>query len=160
MATYMDGYGVAEARRERLVKRIVIWGLLLAIVGTFLYFYFRTWPQERVINRFLAALGKQDYQGAYRIWGCTEEKPCRYYTADNFIEDWGPSSPHSNGAAAKVDVVDYCDSEVVFDISFPKTTPVALSVERETNKISFSAWERCPGRHLQLGQFFHNLFGK
>jgi hypothetical protein len=160
MAGFMDAYGVADERRERRVKRIVIWGLVLVFAAAFSYFYFRTWPQERVMKQFLTALAKQDFQGAYRIWGCTPENPCRYYTANNFIEDWGPASPHSKGAAAKIDLIDFCDSEVVFDISFPQTTPVALSVERETDKISFAAWERCPGRHLQLGQFFHNLFSR
>jgi hypothetical protein len=164
MAGFLDDYGTGDERRERRVKRIVIWGLVVVFVAAFGYFYFRTWPQERVVNAFLASLAKQDFQGAYQIWGCTPEKPCRYYTSDNFIEDWGPSSPHSNGAAAKIDLVDYCDSEVVFDISFPNAPPdsrmVALSVERETDKISFAAWQRCPGRHLQLGQFIHNLFGR
>ncbi len=160
MPTFMDGYGVKEQQRERLVKRIVLWGLLVVLVGGFSYFYFRTWPQERVMKRFLAALGKQDFQGAYLIWGCTPEQPCPYYGPESFVEDWGPASPHADGAAAKIDLIDYCDSEVVFDISFPKAMPVALSVERETNKISFAAWERCPGPHLQLRQFFHNLLAR
>jgi len=159
MAGFLDAaYGADEQRRERRVRRIVAWGLVTVLAVAFSYFYFRTWPQERVMKRFLASLGAQDFQGAYQIGGCTPEKPCPYYTADNFIEDWGPSTPHSSGA--KIEVIDYCDSEVVFDISFPKTTQVALSIERETNKISFAAWERCPGRHLQLGQFIHNLFSR
>jgi hypothetical protein len=160
MAGFLDAYGAADERRERLIKRIAIWGLSVAFLAAFGYFYFRTWPQERVIKTFLASLSKQDFQGAYRIWGCTPEDPCRYYTPDNFIEDWGPSSSRANGAAAKIDLIDYCDSEVVFDISFPGAPMVALSVERASEKMSFAAWDRCPGRHLQLGQFFHNLFAR
>lgn len=160
MAGYLDGYGAGEERRERLIKRIILWALVVALTGTFSYFYFRTWPAERVVKSFLATLAKQDYQGAYQIWGCTPDKPCRYYSPDNFIEDWGPSSAHADAASAKIELIDWCDSEVVFDITFVKAPMVALSVERANGKISFAAWERCPGRHLQLGQFVHNLFAR
>jgi hypothetical protein len=160
MAGFLDAYGASDERRERRVKRVVISVLVAGLLGAFGYFYFRTWPAERVVKSFLASLAKQDFQSAYQIWGCTPDKPCRYYTSDNFIEDWGPSSPHSNGAAAKIELIDWCDSEVVFDIAYPGAPMVALSVERETGKISFAAWERCPGRHLQLGQFVHNLFSR
>jgi len=160
MPGFLDAYGVSDERRERRVKRIVIWGLAIALAGTFGYFYFRTWPQERVMKSFLASLAKQDFQGAYQIWGCTQDHPCRYYSPENFIEDWGPSSQRANAAAAQISLVDYCDSEVVFDITYPNAPMVALSIERSSNKISFAAWERCPGRHLQLAQFVHNLFSK
>jgi hypothetical protein len=160
MAGFLDAYGADEAKRERLIKRIAVSVFVAACLGTFGYFYFRTWPAERVVKNFLAALGQQDFQGAYRVWGCTAESPCRYYTPDNFIEDWGPSSKHASGAAAKIELIDWCDSEVVFDVSFPNAPLVALSVERESKKMSFAAWERCPGRHLQLGQFMRSLFGR
>ena len=46
MAGFMEGYGVKEARRSRLILRIALSVLIVAIVGTAGYFYFRTWSEE------------------------------------------------------------------------------------------------------------------
>ena len=59
---------------------------------------------------------------------------------------------------AKLDIVDYCGSGVVVALAYPGKEGVSLWVERGTNVISFAPWERCPGRHLQLGAFFRSLF--
>ena len=158
MPGYMEGYGASEVKRGRWLKRIFfIWVpvLLLATVG---FFYFRTWSQERVVARFRDALEQKDYQGAYKMW-CTAEKPCRYYPLEKFQEDWGPSGQYSNLAALKFQHVDYCDSGVVFESNYPNAKPFGLWVERSTGLISFAPWQRCPGRHLQLGAFFSRLFG-
>ena len=44
------------------------------------------------MKQFLDDLQHKDYQSAYALWGCTQQRPCDY-TADKFNEDWGPSSP-------------------------------------------------------------------
>ena len=91
MAGYLDGYGVVEARRERLLKRIAIWGLATLVTATVAFFVFRNWREERVVNRFLTLLKQQNYQEAYRMWGCTPETPCEFYPPEKFTEDWGPA---------------------------------------------------------------------
>ena len=60
----------------------------------------------------------------------------------------------------KVEHVDFCDTGVVFNISYPKQEDFGLWVDRSTNVIGFSPWARCPGRHLHLGEFFKTLFSK
>jgi hypothetical protein len=153
-----DNYGVADARRERRNKLIVV-GLLLAIaVGVIGYFSLRTWRQEQVLKEFLATLDRKEFQQAYRMWGCTPETPCKYYDADRFNQDWGPSTAYSHGSSAKIDNIDFCDAGVVFQVSFPNADPVSLWVERSTNLISFAPWPRCPGRHWEFGRFFKSLF--
>jgi hypothetical protein len=158
MPGYLDTYGVADERRGRIIKRILIWGLTVAVVSTSAYFYFRTWRQEKVVKQFLAAIAQQDFQGAYKMWGCTQDTPCRYYPPEKFTEDWGPSTPYANASAAKIENIDYCDAGVVFSISYPKADPIALWVETSNSTISFAPWARCPGRHWQFRQFFHQLF--
>lgn len=160
MAGFLDEYGVAEARKEGLIKRIILFGLAAVLVGGGLYFYFRTWSQERTVKEFLAALSRKDFQGAYKMWGCTQDTPCRNYEPEKFNEDWGPSTPYANGSAAKIDNVDFCGDGVVFSISYPNAGPVSLWVERATNVISFAPWPRCPGRHLEFGRFFKSLFSR
>jgi hypothetical protein len=159
MADFLDeSYGVEEARRGRLIKRVVLGVLIVAVVGTTGYFALRTHGQERVVDNFLKALRRQDYQGAYKMWGCTQDTPCKYYPPDKFAQDWGPSSSYSNAALFKVDNVDFCNTGVVFNLTYPHADDVYLWVERSTDVISFAPWGRCPGPHLQVGQFFHKIF--
>src|SRR5262249_38958667 len=129
---FLDQYGVAEQKREGIVKKIILISLLVIIVVTTGYFYFRTWSQERVMKDFLAALQRKDETAAYALW-CTAEVPCKYYDSARFNEDWGPKSPYANAGGAKIQSVEYCDSVVLFNVSFPGSDePIALHVVRST----------------------------
>jgi hypothetical protein len=154
MAGYLDAYGVADQRRERLVKRILIGSLSTALVVTVAYFMLRTHGQERVVSQFIEDLQHSQYQEAYKLWGCPEN--CKYYPYDKFLEDWGPTSKYGKGTDLKAQHVDYCDDGVVFDLSLPDDT--ALWVNRTTNFISFYEGSRCRGPHLQIGAFLKSLF--
>src|ERR1044071_6665449 len=115
-SSFLDAnYGVAEEKRGRRVKRIVIWGLLGIIVATVLYFQFRTWKEERTVNRFLTLLREQKYQDAYATW---DPEVHSTYPPESFIKDWGPSGEYANAAAAKIENVDVCgvDREVWFTL--------------------------------------------
>lgn|SRR5690348_8227630 len=163
MAGYLDTYGEEGARsaaRAKVVKRVILAALAAAIVSTIAYFSFRTHPQEAVVDQFMNDLRKGNYQEAYGLWGCTERTPCKDYTSDKFNEDWGPKGSFANAADIHVDNVDYCDTGVVFTVSYPKQETVGLWVDRKTNVIGFAPWIRCPGNHLQLKQFFRSLFSK
>src|SRR5262249_5737394 len=130
MAGYLDQYGVADAKRESRLKRIILITAAAVIVALSGYYMFRTWSQEQVVKVFLQTLSRKDYDTAYRMWGCTPENPCKFYDMTKFNEDWGPKSNYTNVSAAKVENVEFCNAGVVFDISFPGTDPVALWVER------------------------------
>src|SRR5216684_5000677 len=153
-----ENYGVADARKERRKKIVIVAGLVAVVLAAVVYFTVRTWPQERVMKEFLATLDRKEFQQAYRMWGCTPESPCRYYEPDRFTEDWGPSSKYSQGSVAKIENIDFCGDGVVFQLSYPNAEPVSLWVERSTSVISFAPWPRCPGRHLEFGRFFKSLF--
>jgi len=158
MAGYLDQYGVADARREGRLKKIVLVVFAALVIGGVGYFMFRTWGQERVVSNFLATLSKKDYPSAYRMWGYKPEAPDKFYDLEKFNEDWGPKSPHADAENAKVEKVEFCDAGVIFDVNFPGSEPVALYVERATNIITFSPWPQCPGRHWQFRQFFKKMF--
>ncbi len=157
MAGYLDEYGVQDARRERLTKRIVIWGLAALIVGTSVFFYFRDWSEERVMDRFIALLKQQQYQEAYRMWETPDS--ARLYPPEKFTEDWGPAGSYKNAASLKIEDVDTCNAGVVFNIAYPGTENFGLWVERKTGIISFAPWPRCPGAHLQIWEFLKSRFG-
>jgi hypothetical protein len=161
MSGFLDStYGVTDARRERRTKRIVLWTLGTLIVATVLYFTFRNWPQERVIKQFFAALKQNNYQDAYKLFGCTQETPCKYYPPEKFNEDWGPAGQYKDAANAKITNEDVCGSGVIFTVNIPKIEPFGLWVERSTNVLGFSpnGWVRCPGPHWQIWEFLKSRF--
>ena len=152
---YLDAYGVADQRREKIVKRTFLWGGSALVIVVVAYFSLRTYGQQRVMNQFLSEIQHQQYADAYRMWGCPEQ--CKFYSMDKFMEDWGPSGEFAKTTNWKVQHVDYCDDGVNFDLNLPDDA--GLWVNRSTNIISFSGFgSRCPGRHLQLGAFFKSLF--
>ena len=155
MAGYLDTYGVADQRRERIVKTSLISVVSAVIIAAILYFSLRTHSQKRVMDQFFADLQRHDYTGAYKLWGCPEQ--CRLYPMDKFLEDWGPSGKYSSTSALKIEHVDYCDTGVVFDVVYPNDE-FGLWVNRSTDYVSFFDTPRCPGRHLQIGAFMKRLF--
>jgi hypothetical protein len=157
MAGYLDSYGVADQRRERIVKLSLIVGISAILIATIGYFTLRTHSQEHVVNQFLDRLKNRQYMDAYRMW-CPQD--CRLYAPNEFLKDWGPSSKTAQGADFKVQHVDYCGDGVVFDLSYPSADDIGLWVNRSTNLISFYATDtpRCPGPHLQIGAFLKSLF--
>jgi hypothetical protein len=161
MPGFLDSsYGVTEARRARRIKLIVGWGLGILVVGTILFFTFRNWRQEQVIKQFFSLLKEQKYQDAYKLWGCTQETPCKYYPPDRFTEDWGPSGQYKDAASAKISNEDVCGSGVIFTVEIPKIEPFGLWVETSNNVLGFApnGWARCPGAHLHLWEFLKAHF--
>ena len=92
MVGYLDQYGAGEERREKIVKTVVISLAALAVVGGSLFFVFHNYREERLVKQFFERLATRDYKTAYAMFGCTDEKPCRDYRFDKFMEDWGPKS--------------------------------------------------------------------
>jgi hypothetical protein len=161
MSGFLDStYGVSEARRERRIKRILLWSLGIVIVAGVLFFTFRTWRQERVVKQFLSLLKQQNYQDAYKLWGCTQDTPCKYYPPERFTEDWGPSGQYKDAGNAKIENEDVCGSGVIFTIVIPKIEPFGLWVESSTNILGFApnGWARCPGRHWQVWEYLKSKF--
>lgn len=161
MSGFLDPtYGVNEARRARRMKLIAVSGISIVIVATVLYFTFRNWRQERVMNQFLSLLKQGNYQDAYKLWGCTQETPCKYYPPERFNEDWGPAGQYKDAGSAKITNEDVCGSGVIFTMDIPKIPPFGLWVESSDDVLGFApnGWSRCPGAHLHLVEYLKSLF--
>jgi len=161
MAGFLDStYGVADARKERRLKRIVLWTLGILILGGILFSWFRNWREERVIKQFLSLLKQQNYQDAYKLFGCTQETPCKYYPPDKFNEDWGPAGEYKDAAGATISNEDVCGSGVLFTLAIPKKEPLGMWVESSTSVLGFApnGWARCPGKHWQIWEFLKSRF--
>jgi hypothetical protein len=92
--TLMDAkeYDEAGARRRK-VRIVSIVGTLL-VLG-FLAYQFRFWPEQHLVDRFFAALQKQDYESAYGLYMADptwKRHPQQHsmYTYNDFYRDWGP----------------------------------------------------------------------
>lgn len=143
MPGYLDHYGAGEERRERLIKitALVLVGLL--IVSGVAYWFLKNWREERQARRFFEELGQQDYRTAYAMWGCTETAPCRDYSLDQFMDDWGPRSGRSSPAAFRVVKSRSCGSGVILTVDTGNRQE-KLWVERKTLTLGFSPLPGCP----------------
>ena len=155
---FMGGYGVAEARRGKLIRNIALGVIAVAIVGTLGYFYFRTYAQKQVMSEFRDLIQEQNLDAAYAMW-CPADKPCPYYSREKFAEDWGASGRYPKIAAAQAEFVDYCNEGVLFNFNY-SGEPVVLWVDNNDEIVSFapSDWLRCPGPHLNFSNFWNTLF--
>jgi hypothetical protein len=143
MAGYLEDYGVEESRRSKFLGRMIvslIVAVILVIIG---YFVFRTYPAKRQVRAFLADLQKGDYQGAYRSWGCA--KPCRDYSFERFLEDWGPKGEFAKGTA-EIAKSRYCDTGVIVTLKPAGGREVPLWYQNSDGSLGFSPWPVCAPR--------------
>ncbi|HLJ49331.1 MAG TPA: hypothetical protein VKU01_25130 [Bryobacteraceae bacterium] len=161
MASYLESYGAVEehkARQRRFIKLGVLLAIVVAIVGTVAYALFKNFSEESRAKEFLQLMANQQYQDAYRLWGCTEATPCRDYSFPKFMDDWGPKSGHANASAAKISMSQSCGSGVLIRLDYPGAEAVTLWVERKNDILSFAPWPECPGKHWHIGTFLRGLF--
>jgi hypothetical protein len=84
-----------DAARERKRKIVLVLVACAVIAIAALLWWFRYWPQERIVNRFFDALQTKDYKTAYGVWQHDpqwEQHPQKYaqYPYNDFYRDWGP----------------------------------------------------------------------
>ena len=159
MPGYLEGYGVTDAKREKKVKVIVITLLTVAITSVTLYALFRDYSSESKIKQFLAAVEKQDFPTAYAFWGCTKEVPCRDYSYERFLEDWGPKGENAALVPTGISESERCGTGYLAAMHAGKQD-VALWVERSTGIVSYAPWINCPEKKLRLMKWLKMKFGK
>ena len=82
----------AGARRKK-VRIATVVGVLLVLA--FLAYQFRYWPEERLVDKFFAALERKDFETAYGLYMADpvwQQHPQQYplYPYNEFYRDWGP----------------------------------------------------------------------
>lgn len=165
MAGYLESYAAIEERKAQNRHRLKVGSIVTvcAVIVAFLLFIFlHNYHQERVTKTFLSDLQNHQYQQAYRMWGCTDQTPCRDYAFAKFMEDWGPNSAFASAGNTKMGLVQSCGSTTFVKLEASnKGEPVGLMVDRSTDVISFapSGWAECPGRHWHVWEFIKGLFG-
>jgi hypothetical protein len=163
MSSYLEAYGSIEeqkAKRGTLVRRGILLLILLLAVGGLGYALFHNYREEAQVKGFLADLRKPDYQAAYGLWGCTDATPCRDYSFEKFMDDWGPKSGHADASSGHIGLSQSCGTGVILRVDYNGAAAVPLWVERGTRVVSYAPWPECPGRHFHFGAFLRSLFNR
>lgn len=93
MTSFLEEYERNSWGFGKLAKAVGL-ALLAGIVGYSIYWiFFRNWREEARVKEFLSLVQQQKYEQAYEDWGCSVAKPCKFYSYESFLEDWGPESP-------------------------------------------------------------------
>ena len=145
MSGYLDHYGEGYENRARRKKLTVIAVLAVVFVGGGLYFGLRNYREKAKVEEFVELLRKHDYTGAYRMWGCTDSKPCPDYPLKRFMEDWGPQSSNAQIPSFHITRSRSCGSGVIVNVNLGPNRDERLWVEDRDLTIGFSPWSVCPG---------------
>ncbi len=145
MAGYLDTFGEADERRSRLFKRAALLVVLLLVVGLAGYFLLRNHKEKRQIQTFMELLRSKRFEEAYVLWGCTPTSPCKEYSLEKFMEDWGPQSKHPDAAAMQLVSLKSCDEGVIQLVKWGDDE-IRLWVNRSDRTLSFAPWPICNPR--------------
>lgn len=162
--SYLEGYGVREARTEKYLKYGVLLALVVIIAAVASYFLLRDRSQKASVRDFVDRLQVHDYKAAYALWGCTDAKPCPEYPMNKFLEDWGPASPQANIAGADSRTLRHCDAGILQAIRFPDGHETQLWVQRRNDLIGFAPWQvdtqaEAADKRIALRNFMRNMTG-
>ncbi len=160
MPGYLEDYGAGEEKRGKLIRGILIGVVTVLVIGAVSYLGLRNYSENSVIRKFVATLQQKDYKQAYAMWGCTEATPCRDYSFEKFMEDWGPNSPNADASHARIEHpklnpgaigwirnvlgIQYsCKDGVIYHVTMGKGQPILLYVLRSDKTIGFAPWTVC-----------------
>lgn len=129
----------AAALKERL-KVPVLGALVLIFFGGIAY-KFWNFREEGQVRHFLTAIEGSQYDAAYGQWDAEGR-----YTMKDFQQDWGKEGYYIKGMhrAKVVDSNSSGHAVVVYVGIDSLKSPVALRVDKETLKISFSPVSKYP----------------
>ena len=134
--------------------RLLVTALVIVIAIFLVWWFFRFYPEDRVINKFFAAIEHKDFDTAYGLYFADpdwKQHPQKYnqYSLPQFMLDWGPSSEYGTITSHKIE----CTTEpptkayrsptgviVVVSVNHrPETT--SMWVEKKSKSISLSPQE-------------------
>src|SRR3982751_6283120 len=141
MGSYLQQYGVDDARRSRTIKIIVLSGVAVVVLAIAAYFFFHNFFEKRAASRFLDDVNAHQYQKAYEEWGCTAAHPCPNYDFNRFMEDWGPAKKAQS--LWEVASVDGCTGFVTVNVKATGAELQSLAVERGTKTLGFAPSPEC-----------------
>jgi hypothetical protein len=129
----------SRALKERLKVPVAIALVLIFISGG--VFKFANYKEERRVQQFIDAVEKGRFDNAYQEWDADAK-----YPLGDFLQDWGKDGYYTKGMreAPVIDSNGQGGVVVVYVSIDTQKNPVALRVDKETLKISFSPHNKYP----------------
>src|SRR6266446_2705053 len=121
---------VETSSKTRHLKFVV--GALVVLAAVVLYFTFRFYPEQRVVQRFFDALVAGDVKTAYQLW-----KPQPSYRIQDFLTDWGPHGyygPVKSYKIIKISRPEGSINSVAVEIAVSPFTPMADASDAEKSR--------------------------
>jgi hypothetical protein len=159
MAGYLDHYGAGEERRNRIVVRSIVIPLSVAVLGALGWYLLKDHHQEGVVKAFVSAVRRGDYQGAYRIWGCTPATPCSGYDYNKFVGDWGPKNDAPDPGVLGLTDSESCNNGVLLTVAVNPARTEKLWVQKDQDSISYAPYPICPHKN-PWAIMLHRTIGK
>jgi len=137
-------------RRRAMLRRTSLAVIAIALIAGALAFWFRYYPEERAVDKFLTAIEQKDYKQAFAIWNADpewEQHADRYstYTFGQFQLDWGPSGDWGEikshevvDAVAPKSKITEASGVVVAARINGRAEPACIWVEKKSKTLSFS----------------------
>lgn len=157
MGTYLQQYGTEDERRSRIIKRIILICIAIAIICFIAYLVLRNYPEKQKAKEFLTLVNEHKYRQAYAVWGCGTPDACPNYDFQRFMEDWGPSKDVKS--PWKIASIDGCKTFVTVNVQARGSELQSLMVERGSHIMGFAPAPECQEKQWRWKQFFHRLFG-
>jgi hypothetical protein len=116
-------------RRRRYAITVLVFAVLL---GSFGYWRFRNFSEERQAVHFFRALRDKNFEEAYRIWQPTES-----YKLKDFMDDWGDKGLQGPVENFRVVRSRRRGTGVIVEIQVNSGESVRLWVERKDKSLTF-----------------------
>ncbi|MFN7925105.1 MAG: hypothetical protein U0Q16_33720 [Bryobacteraceae bacterium] len=142
MSSYLEGYGAGEERRSRLLKRLAVAVLAGLVIAFAAWYFLRDYREKQRADEFLTLVRAGQLENAYKLWGCTEQSPCRDYPYQKFLDDWGAKGGH-DPAKMNVSSMQHCRSGIIKTVSWGSGDNIPLWVNRGDLSLSIAPWPRC-----------------
>jgi hypothetical protein len=122
----------SRAWRERLKVPVAIAIVLLVIGG--IAWKFANFREEGRVRQFMDTVRAGQYDAAYQMWDIEG-----HYRMEDFLQDWGRDGFYTKGMQdARVADSNGKGGSVIVYVAIDGRRPVALMVDKENLKISFS----------------------
>ncbi len=141
-----EPYDPAHERRRRLKIGGVV-ALILVLAGV--AWLNRNWTEERVVDRFFAALEQKNYEAGYAIWlhdPDWRQHVDRYsqYPFNDFYRDWGPGGEwgliNSHKVYGSINPSGGSSGVIVDVIVNDRTEHARIWVQKSDKTLSFSPY--------------------
>jgi hypothetical protein len=146
MNEFLREYKPHESREPVAIWKYALGALGVLIVVGIGWWLLRDRDELGQVESFIADLQAKNYDAAYARFGCTPAKPCRDYSKERFLEDWGPASIAKNTGAIKLTEKRSCGTSVIQTLDLGGGETVVLIINRADKVIGFAPYKVCNPR--------------